>query len=41
VAAPDLIAVWEEHLGKEFIERDVDAPTDTMGLSPTSITFPP
>jgi hypothetical protein len=31
VAAPNLIAVWEEHIGKEFIERDVDAPTDTMG----------
>ena len=34
MAAPDLIAVWEEHLGKEFIERDVDAPTDTMGPEP-------
>lgn len=27
---PDIVAVWEEHLGREFITREPEAPTDTM-----------
>jgi len=26
----DLVAIWDEHLRREFIVRDVDGPTETM-----------
>ena len=29
-ASTDLIAVWEEHLRREFVTREPEAPTDTM-----------
>lgn len=30
MAEHDLVAIWEEHLRREFVVRDVDAPTETM-----------